>query len=144
VAAPTGSDIGIGQADDHHDDSWTKDIEKALGNTKGELLPSGVFKVDLPRDDIHGTIFGVQVKPDFAYDGEVAFQRVGKDTVMKFEVALLDREVNPVLSALFAQNLRPKEEVFTALHNHYLEDSPPIRFMHGFAAGDAGRIAHAL
>jgi hypothetical protein len=63
---------------------------------------------------------------------------------MKFEVALLDAEVNPVLSALFAENLKPDLEVFTALHNHYLFDSPQIRFMHGFAIGNAAEMAAAL
>jgi hypothetical protein len=63
---------------------------------------------------------------------------------MKFEVVLLDPEVNPVLSAWFKQNIKPELEVFTALHNHYLGDSPQIRFMHGFALGDETKIAHAL
>jgi hypothetical protein len=63
---------------------------------------------------------------------------------MKFEVVLLDQEVNPVLTAWLKQNLQPELELFTALHNHYLGDSPQIRFMHGFAVGDETKIAGGL
>ncbi len=135
---------GIGGADAQSSDKGWEDVERALGGTKGMLEDDGVFKVDLPRTDIHATIFGIPVKPDFALDGEVTFKRTGQGTVMKFEVALLDREVNPVLKAWFAQNLKPETEIFTALHNHYLEDSPPIKFVHGFAVGDEVRLARAL
>lgn len=129
---------------DHNDQDWAKRIEDALGGTAGKFEDNGVFKIDLPRTDIKATIDGVDVEPDFALDGELAFKRVGNDTAMKFEVALLDKEVNPVLYAWLDQNVDPKLEQFTALHNHYLFDSPQIRFMHGFAVGNETKIAHAL
>jgi len=137
--------ISLREDDKHHDDEqWASQIEAALGGTKGMFEDNGVFKVDLPRTDIQATIFGIAVAPDFALDTEVVFKRVGDQTVMKFEACLLDAEVNPVLSAWFDQHLNPELEQFTALHNHYLGDAPAIRFMHGFAVGDAAKIAGAL
>jgi hypothetical protein len=142
--------ISLDQSNNDNNDSqdskkWAKQIETALGGTKGMFEDNGVFKVDLSRDDIkNATIFGISVKPDFALDGEVTFKRVGGATAMKFELCLLDKEVNPVLSAWLDQNLQPELEQFTALHNHYLGDSPQIRFLHGFAVGDASKIAGAL
>lgn len=123
---------------------WAKRIEAALGGTQGKFEDNGVFKIELPRTDIKATIDGVNVDPDFALDGELTFKQVGDNTVMKFEVVLLDAEVNPVLSAWLDQDVEPKLEQFTALHNHYLFDSPQIRFMHGFAVGNETKIAHAL
>jgi hypothetical protein len=70
-------------------------------------------------------------------------KQVGNGAAMKFEAVLLDNQVNRVISGLFTQNLQPDNEVFTALHNHYLGDSPQIRFMHGFAVGDAVKLAAA-
>lgn len=138
-------DLALGQAGDKHDaEEWAHQIEEALGGTKGKFEDNGVFKVDLPRTDIQATIFGIAVKPDFALDTEVTFKQVGDQTAMKFEACLLDEEVNPVLSAWLDQHLKPELEQFTALHNHYLGDSPQIRFMHGFAVGDAQKIARAL
>ncbi len=134
-----------GHDDDHHGLSrrWQQ-VEDAMGNTAGTVEPHNVFKVDLPRTDIAATIADIPVEPDFALDGHVTFQRWRDREVMKFEVVLLDAEVNPVLSALFAEDLKPDVEVFTALHNHYLFDSPQIRFMHGFAIGNAADMAAAL
>jgi len=132
------------QQNKQNDDDWAKRIEDALGGTKGKFEDNGVFKIELPRTDIKATIDGVDVEPDFALDGELTFKRVGNDTAMKFEVVLLDNEVNPVLSAWLDQDVEPKLEQFTALHNHYLFDSPSIRFMHGFAVGNETKIAGAL
>jgi len=128
----------------HNDEDWAKRIEDALGGTKGKFEDNGVFKIELPRTDIKATIDGVDVEPDFALDGELTFKRVGNDTAMKFEVVLLDTEVNPVLYAWLDQDVEPKLEQFSALHNHYLFDSPPLRFMHGFAVGNETKIAGAL
>jgi len=127
-----------------NDQDWAKRIEDALGGTKGKFEDNGVFKIELPRTDIKATIDGVDVEPDFALDGELTFKRVGGDTAMKFEVVLLDSEVNPVLYAWLDQHVEPQLEQFTALHNHYLFDSPSIRFMHGFAVGNETKIAGAL
>jgi hypothetical protein len=146
LAQPYNGSVRLDQNDhsDQNDQDWARRIENALGGTKGKFEDNGVFKIDLPRTDIKATIDGVDVDPDFALDGELTFKRVGNDTAMKFEVVLLDNEVNPVLYAWLDQNIEPKLEQFTALHNHYLFDSPPIRFMHGFAVGNETKIAHAL
>jgi len=141
------SDVVAEENHDPHDpdlsELWSK-VEKAFGNTKGQVMPGDVLVIDLPRTDISATIMGVAVDPDFALDGEIAFQSVGELQVMKFEVCLLDEEVNPVLSAYFGFNLQPVAESITALHNHYLGDKPAIKFLHGFAVGKAEELAHAL
>ena len=137
--------LGGSASNDHDTEAWIKRIEAALGGTKGKLEDNGVFKVELPRTDItDAKIFDVPVEPDFALEGMLTFKRVSGGTAMKFEVVLLDREVNPVLTAWLKQDVKPRPEEFTALHNHYLGDWPQIRFMHGFALGDESRIAHAL
>ena len=137
------NDDGRGDSGQSLSRRWQQ-VEEAMGNTKGKVEPHNVFKIDLPRTDIAATIADIAVEPDFALDGAVTFQRYRDREAMKFEVALLDAEVNPVLSALFAENLQPDVEVFTALHNHYLFDAPQIRFMHGFAIGNAAEMAAAL
>jgi len=127
-----------------NNDGFWEAVEDAMGNTEGKEESDGVFKIELPRTDIkNATIFGIHVEPDFALEGEVTFQR-SDGGAMKFEVVLLDQEVNPFLSAWFAQDVKPPTEVFTALHNHYLGDSPQIRFVHGFGTGDPVKLARAL
>jgi uncharacterized protein DUF1259 len=105
LAQSAGPQLRLDSAESRsNDEDWAKRIEAALGGTQGMFEDNGVFKVELPRTDITGAqIFGVSVKPDFALEGVLTFKRVGGDTAMKFEVVLLDQEVNPVLSAWLKQ-----------------------------------------
>ncbi len=125
------------------DGSW-EEVEAALGTTEGTMQPGGVFKFDLPRDDLSPTIAGISLLPDFAADTEITFMRQHNQAVVKYEFALLESEVNPVLDAMFAQHLTPLPSTLTGLHNHYLQDSPRIMFLHGFATGNAVTLAKAI
>jgi hypothetical protein len=57
---------------------------------------------------------------------------------------LLDAEVTPVLSVLLREGLSPSITTFNALHNHWLQITPEIKFLHGTALGNAVAIARAL
>jgi len=48
-------------------------------------------------------------------------------------------EVNPVISALLAHDIR-----VTALHSHMLTEQPRIFFMHFWAVGSAERVAQGI
>jgi len=140
VSNTTGTSGGSSQGDDTQ---W-KGVETALGNTKGRVEEGGVFLISLPRKDLNITISGVPVKPDTGIEHEITFYGQGSGAIIKYELALLEREVNPVLNALLSQNLMPATDILTALHNHYLEISPMIMYMHGFIEGDAERVASVL
>jgi hypothetical protein len=120
-----------------------KAIEDVFG-VKGTIEPSGVLLIDLSREDLHPTIFGVPIKPDAGFDTEITFQAISQGAIVKWEFCLLDKEVNPVLDALFAQDLQPRTTNLNALHNHFLEVKPEVKFLHGTAIGDPVHIAKAL
>jgi Domain of Unknown Function (DUF1259) len=120
-----------------------KAIEEVFG-VQGTVEPGGVLLIDLPRDDLHPTLFGVRMKPDAGFDTEITFQPISSGAIVKWEFCLLDKEVNPVLDALFAQDLQPRKTNLNALHNHFLEVEPEVKFMHGTAIGDPVHIAKAL
>ena len=48
-----------------------KAIERALGTT-GQMMAGGVFRVSLPRTDLHVTVQGVPLKPAFAKHARTA------------------------------------------------------------------------
>ena len=50
------------------DDSWQADVGEALGKP-GTHMPSGVYRVGLPRTDLKVTLDGVELKPGFALGG---------------------------------------------------------------------------
>jgi hypothetical protein len=115
-----------------------KAIERALGTT-GQMMPGGVFRVSLPRTDLHVTVQGVPLKPAFALGSYAAFVQAGGAAMVMGDLVLLDTEVNAVMSGLFQGGLS-----VTALHNHLLEMSPHVMYLHYLGHGDAAHLATAL
>lgn len=124
------------------DQEW-KAVVNVFG-VQGTITPGDVLLMSLPRTDLHPTLFGVAVKPAIGFGSQIAFQHSGQQTIAKYELVLLDCEVNPVLSALFAQSLQPQKTILNALHNHFLELQPQVKFLHGTTIGDAVTIANAV
>ena len=115
-----------------------KPVEQALGKS-GSMQPGDVYKVSLPRSDLKVTAAGVELKPALALGSWVAFKRMGEMTVVMGDLVLTENEVTPVLSKLQQGGVET-----TALHNHVLNESPRVIYMHIHAMGDAVAIAKAI
>jgi hypothetical protein len=115
-----------------------KPVEQALGKA-GSMQPGDVYKVSFPRSDLKVTAAGVELKPALALGTWVAFKRMGDMTVVMGDLVLTENEVTPVLSKLQQGGVDA-----TALHNHVLNESPRVMYMHIHAMGDAVAIAKAI
>jgi uncharacterized protein DUF1259 len=115
-----------------------KPVEQALGKS-GSLQPGDVYKVSFPRSDLKVTAAGVELKPALALGSWVAFKRVGEMTLVMGDLVLTENEVTPVVSKLQQGGIET-----TALHNHVLNESPRVMYMHIHAMGDAVTIARAI
>jgi len=113
-------------------------VERALGRT-GAVLPGGVIKFGFPRGDMRVKVGGVTVKPALALGSWVAFKHSGTGTVAMGDLVLAEDETGPVMRALQAGGVEQ-----TALHNHLLNESPRVMYMHIVARGDATKIATAI
>lgn len=114
-------------------------VEAALGR-KGAPQPGDVIKFAFPRSDLTVTIGSVTIKPALALGGWLAFkQTVNGQSMAMGDLVLTDAEVSPVMRALQAGGIEP-----TALHNHLLNESPHVIYMHVSAHGDATKIALAV
>ncbi len=127
---------------DATDQVW-KEVAAVFG-VQGTVESGNVLLIDLPRTEIHPVAFGIPLHTEIGFDTEITFQHAGTISIVKYEFILLDNEVMPVLKALFAQNLQPSTTVLNALHNHFIELTPKIKFLHGTSIGDPVKIAHAL
>jgi hypothetical protein len=117
----------------------TARIEQLTG-LKGALNEKeGVFKVSFPRKDIQATVAGVRMIPDLGLTAWAAFTRAGDHTMVMGDIVLLESEVNPVMSAALDSGLE-----VTALHNHFLWDSPRVMFMHIGGMGEEEALARAV
>jgi hypothetical protein len=118
--------------------SWAA-VEDALGR-KGAMQPGDVIKFSFPRSDLSVSLGDVTLKPALALGGWVAFKEIGKGQSMAMgDLVLTDAEVAPVMRALQAGGVEQ-----TALHNHVLDESPRVMYMHISAHGDAAKIARTI
>lgn len=115
----------------------TAKIDQALGRS-GQRL-GDVYKVGFPRTDLHVLVHGVAIKPGLALGSWAAFSGTNDKAVVMGDLVLLQNEVNPVMKRLRA----PGFEV-TAVHNHLLDETPRLMYMHYMGHGPAEQIASSL
>lgn len=118
-------------------DEW-KPVEEALGKA-GSMQPGNVFKIGLPRNDLSVTVRGVSINPVLALGSWVAFKKMGSDAVVMGDLVLTEAEVGPVMWSLQESGIEQ-----TALHNHVLDESPRVMYMHIHGHGDAVKLAAAI
>jgi Domain of Unknown Function (DUF1259) len=117
----------------------TARIEQLTG-AKGKLdEKEGAFKVSVPRTDLAVTAAGVRLTPPLGLTSWASFRRAGERAMVMGDLVLLEDQVNPVMSAALDGGLE-----VTALHNHFLGDTPKVMFMHIGGAGDEAALATAV
>ncbi|MDB5672728.1 MAG: hypothetical protein JWO25_3687 [Alphaproteobacteria bacterium] len=118
---------------------WEDGVAAALGKP-GMEMPGGVYRVGLPRSDLHVTLGGVTLKPGLALGSWLAFMRTSHNVVVMGDLVLTEEEVNPVMKRLLEGGIE-----ITALHNHLLGSSPHTMYMHVAGHGsDGGALAATL
>jgi Domain of Unknown Function (DUF1259) len=132
-----GAQVRNGTAPQSGAADWTA-IEKAIGK-RGSMQPGDVFKIALPRNDLNVTIRGVSINPVLALGSWVAFKKMGDQTAVMGDLVLTEGEVGPVMWSLQQDGIAQ-----TALHNHVLDESPRIMYMHISGHGDASKLALAI
>ena len=115
-----------------------KPVEDALGR-KGSMQPGDVFKFSMPRSDLKVTVAGTPVKAGLALGSWLAFKKAGNDAIVMGDLVLTESEVEPVMMKLQQEGIEQ-----TALHNHLLNESPRIMYMHVAGHGDPAKLAAAL
>jgi len=107
----------------------------ALGK-KGDYKDH-VLKINIPRNDLNVSVDGVSTPTGFGFGGWLAMTKgTGGNDVMMGDLVLLEKEVNPVMSALLDNGLE-----ITALHNHFFFDQPRVFYMHVHGHGKADDLA---
>ena len=132
----------------HHARSATPSQAAALDTARIEQLTGargkldtreGVFKVSVPRTDLSVTVGGVKLAPASGLTSWAAFERAGAGEMVMGDLVLTENQVNPVMSAALESGLE-----VTALHNHFLGETPRVMFMHIAGTGGPTRLAEAV
>jgi hypothetical protein len=115
-----------------------KPIEQALGRAGREVAP-GVFQVTVPRAEAI-TAMGAPLLPAMGVTTVMNFQPTADGrAAITGDFVLIDREVNAVARALAEAGID-----VTALHNHGLQDTPRLFYMHFWATGEPAALARGL
>jgi hypothetical protein len=129
--------VGLNASGAAAETDWSK-VATALGKS-GTEMAGGVYRVGLPRTDLHVILDGVELKPAFALGSWLAFRPEGNMTMVMGDLVLTETEIAPVITKLAESGI-----AITALHNHLLRAQPATFYMHVFGQGDPIKLASAL
>jgi biotin operon repressor len=127
----------LAEAQQNTPQEW-KSVEDALGR-KGSAQPGDVFKLSMPRSDLKVTVAGTPIKAGLALGSWLAFKKVGNDAMVMGDLVLTESEVEPVMAKLQQEGVEQ-----TAVHNHLLNETPRVMYMHVAGHGDPVKLATAL
>lgn len=134
TATPTPAPAPAGPSQDVEGAELIQQVLGLKGAVKG-----GVLSLAKPRPEPI-TMMGVALPPAMGMATSMNFQSAGGGKVAATgDFVLLGDEVNPVISALRANGIE-----VTALHNHMINGTPELYFMHFWANGTPRRVAAGL
>jgi hypothetical protein len=115
----------------------TEALAKIIG-TQGEQ--SGpVYKITIGRSDLQVREHGALINARMGLNTWAAFTGSDADAIVAGDVAMLDKEVTPVLTALRGAGIN-----IVAIHHHMTGISPSITFLHYYGAGPATKLAEGV
>jgi hypothetical protein len=100
---------------------------------------AAVYKITIGRPDIPLKEMGASINARMGLNTWAAFYGSDADAVVAGDIAMLDREVTPVLKSLRASGID-----VVAIHHHMTGTSPQVIFLHYWGKGDARKLATAF
>jgi Domain of Unknown Function (DUF1259) len=112
-------------------------IDQALGRSGQKT--GDVYRVSFPRTDLHVSLKGVAIKPGLALGSWAAFLGTDDNAMVMGDLVLLEEELNPVMAKLRSYGFE-----ISAVHNHLMEETLRVLYMHYMGHGSAKQLATSL
>jgi Domain of Unknown Function (DUF1259) len=112
-------------------------INKVFG--KQGTVTGNVYKISYPRSDLTVKVNGFTVAPGLALGTWVGIIQMDNEGMMMGDLVLLDSEVPKVIKKLVEENLQ-----VTAIHNHLINETPAIKYVHFHGKGDPVTLAKEI
>jgi hypothetical protein len=119
------------------DSTWK--IVDGVFATAGKDLAGGVHRFGWPRRDLYVQVGDVPVQPALALGSWGAFVKAGNQAMVMGDLVLLESELTPVVTALEAGGIE-----ISAIHNHLLNESPHVIYLHFSGHGEPAALARTL
>ena len=114
-------------------------LERQLGVTCTYDPTKDECEMTIPRSDLSVTAAGVKLTSALGLHSSLTFQRKGSHVYVEGYVALLESEVNPIVSVALDNGLH-----INSLHDHFVLDSPSIMFLHFHAEDYSMKVIDAV
>src|SRR5436190_8537248 len=108
-------------------------LAKIVG-TEGETT-GAVYKITIGRPDIKMVEMGAPINARMGLNTWAAFYGSDADAVVAGDVAMLEREVQPVVKALRSNDIN-----VVAMHHHMVGTNPTVIFLHYWGRGPAQKL----
>jgi len=115
----------------------TTRIDRALGRSGQKM--GDVYKVGFPRTDLQVSVHGLAIKPRLALGSWAAFTGTEGNAMVMGDLVLLENELNPVM-----EKLRSAGFEISAVHNHLIDETPHVMYVHYMGHGAASQLAASL
>jgi Domain of Unknown Function (DUF1259) len=112
----------------------TAALAKTIG-TAGESS-GAVYKITIGRPDLNIVEMGAPITSRMGVNTWAAFYGGDADAVVAGDVAMLDAEIQPVLTALRSHGIS-----IVAMHHHMIGPTPNVTFLHYWGRGPAQKLA---
>ena len=112
-------------------------LAKIVGHPGEQSGP--VYKITIGRPDINLREHGAAITARMGLNTWAAFAGTDADAMVAGDVAMLDREVTPVLKALRASGIE-----VVAIHHHMTGVQPVVFFLHYYGTGPAAKLAQGV
>jgi len=106
-------------------------IVGASGEQNGD-----VYKITIGRDDLKITEMGAAINARMGLNTWAAFTGTNENAAIAGDVAMVAKEVTPVLKALRANGFD-----VVAIHHHMTDTQPAVFFLHYWSTGPAEKLA---
>ena len=113
----------------------------ALNNVFGKkgTVTGNVYKISYPRSDLKVKVGDFAVAPGLALGTWIGIINMGNHAMMMGDLVLLDTEVPKVINKLMEENLE-----VTAIHNHLINETPAVKYIHYHGEGNATELAQKI
>jgi hypothetical protein len=123
------------QGDDNA--AW-RGVRSVLGR-QGEVH-DGILRITYARDDLGEVMIGGdKVDPGLVYESWFGFMPMGQATMMMGDFCVSEQELPQVQKLILERGFS-----ISAVHNHVLNESHRMMFMHVSAQGDAAALAETI
>ncbi len=112
-------------------------IEDIIGHSGS--MNAGIYKITLGRPDVELVDHGLKVSTFMGFNTWMAFQGTAEKAAVAGDFAMLEHEVAPVIAALVQNDIE-----VVAVHNHMVNESPRIFFLHYWGVGSVEKLARGL